>query len=357
MRSVRVLSLTQRQSWLPRRLLGFLPYPPIQLGSTWAARHSPAHTSSLMGLILVHWPSEMYFVERSSLQPNGPGSGITQWGAIFRYFIPTSVVVGHMKCNIMNYLPIYTWNSIYNQWSTSGEILLAIQKSYYGLHRNQAQSLYAYEQSLMHLLYSYTLYHCPTYMPFYSIWGNGLMHKRMLCKSLIHCLISTTADTMNIPLPLGYTTWQCNPSQAAFTKHTYTHTPWQQWAPFSMTACDEWRAERPFFLPASGSRDSRRTWCWPETWATEMQHHSLDLTGFSQQVLCSEFSHLCQSTWVHAKRVCHPSIYTYSLIQSLTEIVTLYLTTWANFKSGGRNWILWLEMSEVSLITAGFFPL
>lgn len=43
----------------------------------------------------------------------------------------------------------------------------------------------------------------------------------MLSKRLIRCWISAAADTTNIPLPSGYTTWQCNPSQAAFTKHTH----------------------------------------------------------------------------------------------------------------------------------------
>lgn len=41
----------------------------IQLGSTGRGKHSPAHTSSFRGLMLVHWPSEMYLVERSSRQP------------------------------------------------------------------------------------------------------------------------------------------------------------------------------------------------------------------------------------------------------------------------------------------------
>lgn len=71
MRWVRLLSLTQRQSWLLlRRAQNFLLLvPPIQFWSMWAGRHSPAHTSSLMGLRLVQWPSEMYLVDLSSLHP------------------------------------------------------------------------------------------------------------------------------------------------------------------------------------------------------------------------------------------------------------------------------------------------
>lgn len=84
MRWVRVLSLTQRQSGLLpvavlRRVQNFLDWwvPPIQLWSIWAGRHSPAHTSSLMGWMLVQWPSEMYLVDLSSRQPIWLRSGGT----------------------------------------------------------------------------------------------------------------------------------------------------------------------------------------------------------------------------------------------------------------------------------------
>lgn len=95
-------------------------------------------------------------------------------------------------------------------------------------------------------------------MAFFNIQGYGLTQRGCCLKIESIVGFAPLSDTMNIPLPSGYTTWQCNPSQAAFTKRTHTHTPQQQWAPFSMTAIDEWRAEKPFFffpLQVAGIQD------------------------------------------------------------------------------------------------------